>query len=220
MTTPAADTRPRVVLVAAVLVALIVGLCGGVLFASRLLQQPALPGDASLEAGFARDMQAHHGQAVEMALLIRDRSTDPAIQQLALDIVLTQQQQQGQMYGWLSSWGLQQSSSGAPMAWMSQDHGGGHSMTGDAGQPAMPGMATDEQIARLSAADDVDAERVFLELMIRHHEGGVQMAEAAVGETDRAEVQRLAEAIITSQTAEITVLQDLLEARGGPPNDL
>ncbi|MFS0700298.1 DUF305 domain-containing protein [Cellulomonas sp. 179-A 4D5 NHS] len=205
---------------AAVLVALIVGLCGGVLFASRLLQQPALPGDASLEAGFARDMQAHHGQAVEMALLIRDRSTDPAIQQLALDIVLTQQQQQGQMYGWLSSWGLQQSSSRAPMAWMSQDNGAGHTMTEGAGQPAMPGMATDEQIARLTAADDVEAERVFLELMLRHHQGGVQMAEAAVDQTRRAEVQRLAEAIITSQTAEITVLQDLLEARGGPPNDL
>ena len=220
MTIPAADTRPRVVLVAAVLVALIVGLCGGVLYASRLLQQPTLPGDASLEAGFARDMQAHHGQAVEMALLIRDRSTDPAIGQLALDIMLTQQQQQGQMYGWLSSWGLQQSSSAAPMGWMSQDHGSGHMMTEGAEQPVMPGMATDEQIARLTAAGGVEAERVFLELMVRHHEGGVQMAEAAVDRTARPEVQRLAEAIITSQTAEVVALQDLLDARGGPPNDL
>ena len=61
------------------------------------------PTDDSLEAGFARDMIVHHDQAVAMALLTRDRTTDPTVKTLATDMLLTQQNQIGQVLGWLAN---------------------------------------------------------------------------------------------------------------------
>lgn len=195
----------RAALVAGVIVAAAAGLAGGLLLAGDLLR-PATPVEGSADAGFARDMQVHHAQAVEMALLVRDRTDDAELRQVALDILLTQQQQQGQMYGWLASWGLPQASTAAPIAWAA-DHG--HQGDGDSGG-SMPGMATPAQLADLAAADGAPAERLFLELMIEHHRGGVAMAEAALDRAERPEVRRLAQAVVASQTAEIGVLEDLL----------
>ncbi|HET9021623.1 MAG TPA: DUF305 domain-containing protein, partial [Ornithinibacter sp.] len=63
------------------------------------------PAEFGADAGFARDMQTHHAQAVEMAFLIRDRSGDEELRTVAYDIITSQQQQAGQMYGWLVQWG-------------------------------------------------------------------------------------------------------------------
>jgi predicted cobalt transporter CbtA len=60
---------------------------------------PRLPIEDSPEVTFARDMAVHHAQAMEMALVLRDRSTDAELRQFALDIMLTQQAQIGQMQG-------------------------------------------------------------------------------------------------------------------------
>lgn len=221
-TMPARST----LVVAAAIIALAIGLGSGLLLAGTLLQ-PSVPTDSSVEAGFARDMQTHHAQAVEMSVLVRDRTQDPDVRLLALDILLSQQQQQGQMFGWLATWGLPQASTRAPMAWM--DHGSaGHAGTdqhGDAGgattgATAMPGLATDEQMDRLRAADGVEAERLYLALMIPHHLGGVEMAEAALEQDLEPQVQRLAEAVVAAQSAEIDVLTEMLAERGGPPPDL
>lgn len=196
--------RARVAAVAAVVVAAAAGLAAGLLVAGGVLR-PVLPAEGSAEVGFARDMQAHHAQAVEMAMLVRDRTDDVELRQVALDIVLTQQQQQGQMYGWLAVWGLPQASSAAPMAWAA-DHG----HDGDASEGArMPGMATPEQLAELRGADGPAAEQLFLALMIDHHEGGVAMARSALDLADHPAVRRLAQAVVDSQTAEIAVLGDL-----------
>lgn len=59
------------------------------------------PGDGSAEAGFARDMSNHHAQAVEMAEIVRDRTTDATIRAMATEVVLVQQFQIGQIFGWL-----------------------------------------------------------------------------------------------------------------------
>ncbi|KGM13393.1 DUF305 domain-containing protein [Cellulomonas bogoriensis] len=210
--TPGTGTRPpRVVLVAVALVALAAGLAGGMLLASGLLTS-STPPEGSAEAGFARDMDAHHDQAVQMATLVRDRSQDETIRSLALDMVLTQRQQQGQMFGWLASWGLPPASTEI-MAWMG-DH---HSVQG---LSQMPGMATPEQLDALRQAEAVEAERIFLALMIPHHEGGVEMAEAVLELSERPEVRRLASSIVEGQTAEIDVLRMLLDERGGPPEGL
>src|SRR3712207_6318982 len=75
-----------------------------VALAAFLLLRSPLPAEGSPEVRFARDMMAHHEQAVEMALLIRERSADEELRQLALDIALTQQAQIGQMQGWLAVW--------------------------------------------------------------------------------------------------------------------
>lgn len=206
----------RVVLVVVALAALVLGGLGGALLAP----QPALTAatDASVDAGFARDMQAHHAQAVELAVLVRDRSTDEHVRTVALDILLTQQNQIGQMAGWLTTWGLPAASSAPAMAWMTEaEHG--HATGGadaDAGYAAMPGWVSRADLARLTAATGTDADRLFLELMIPHHQGGVEMAEYAVERATRPQVVALAQNIVRSQERELTVLQDMLAERGGP----
>lgn len=204
----------RVAAVAAALVAGAAGLAAGLLVAGAVLR-PSVPAETSADVGFARDMTAHHAQAVEMALLVRERSEDPELRQVALDIELTQQQQQGQMYGWLAVWGLPQAGSAPPMAWAAEHgHGGGDAPDGAGAEPGagalMPGMATDDQLAELREADGADAERLFLELMIAHHEGGVAMAQSALELAEQPVVRRLAQAVVDSQTAEIAVLETLL----------
>ena len=162
------------------------------------------PGDDSLEAGFARDMMVHHDQAVAMALIIRDRTTDPRVKTLATDILLTQENQIGQMLGWLNVWGLPATSAEPPMAWM------GHPMSG-----RMPGMASPEELAHLDHVSGSAADAEFLRLMIRHHQGGIPMAEEARERSGNAQVLALASAIVVSQGAEITAMEDLLAQREG-----
>jgi uncharacterized protein (DUF305 family) len=75
----------------------------------------------------------------------------------------------------------------------------------------MPGMATPDEIAALTAASGDDAVRLFLTLMIAHHEGGVAMADAALARTDVPPVVTLATGIQRAQRGEIIVMQDLLD---------
>ena len=81
----------------AVVVVAVVAFSAGRL--STLADAP--PTDTSAEAGFARDMQVHHQQGVELAMIVRDGSDDPDVRLLAYDIATTQAQQSGQLYGWL-----------------------------------------------------------------------------------------------------------------------
>lgn len=182
----------------------------------RLTAGTAAPAEGSPEAGFARDMQTHHLQAVDMSMTVRDRTDDPAIRQLAYDIARSQQQQAGQMYGWLSAWGLPQAGSQPPMAWAGSPGHGTHTGTGtgqDSPAAMMPGMASAEDLTRLSAADRAEAERLYLELMIKHHTAGVTMAQAILDRTANAAVSSLAQSIVTSQQSEIGYMKELLAAR-------
>ncbi|NKR10623.1 MULTISPECIES: DUF305 domain-containing protein [unclassified Paenarthrobacter] len=178
----------------------------------RLTAGPAPVSDAGPDAGFARDMQAHHAQAVEMALLIRDKSANEEIRTIAYDIITTQQQQSGQMFAWLVDWGLPQAGSVPPMAWMGTgEHGGNSSTMGQhpGSESGMEGMATPEQLQKLRGAAGAEADRLFIELMIRHHQGGVAMARAAASLAETAKVRDFAAGIVEAQTAEITALQEL-----------
>lgn len=198
---PARTSRgPLVVAAAVVLAALLVtaGLLGGWALAGA---GQGAPGDDSVDAGFARDMQIHHAQAVDMSLLVRDLTDDRVVRGYAQDILMTQQQQRGQMFAWLTGWGLPQSSSSPAMAWM-----------GMGGMPMM-GLASDSDLERLEAAEGVEAERIFLELMIAHHEGGIQMADFAADQASEPQVQRLAEAMSRGQAAEIDAMAGLLDER-------
>ena len=82
--------------------------------------------------------------------------------------------------------------------------------------PRMPGMATDEQLRALAEATGPRAERIYLQLMIPHHEAGVDMAEYTLGRDTEPYIEELAESIVASQTSELKVLRSMLEARGGP----
>ena len=186
------------------------------------------PVEHSAEAGFARDMQIHHAQAVDMSMRVRDLTTDPATRTLAYDIALTQQEQIGEMHGWLASWGLPQTGSDPLMTWMTTGDTTGHNMPGmnmdttaaapasATGDPAalMPGMATAADLDRLDTLTGRDAEVLFLQLMIRHHQAGVDMADAILDRTARPEVSTLATAMVKTQQSEIDLMTQMLTERG------
>lgn len=161
------------------------------------------PGEDSAEAGFTRDMMVHHAQAVQMAEIVRDKTESEEIRTLAADIALTQQAQIGQMQGWLAVWDLPPTSTEPAMSWM-----------GDPMEGRMPGMASPEELNDLQQASPEEADTLFLQLMIPHHEAALPMAKAVLEETDRPEVERLAGAIIASQQGEIQLMQGLLNQRG------
>ena len=191
------ERRLAAVLALGVLAAVVLGAV-----VALTLARPPLPDGDSVEAGFARDMVVHHAQAVQMSQLVRDRTDDETIRTLASDIAFTQQGQIGQMQGWLGVWGVPLSSGEPAMSWM------GMPMDG-----RMPGMASAEELQRLRDLTGIAAERLFLQLMIPHHQAGVEMAEAVLARTDQPAVVRLAEAIAASQEAEITYLRELLAER-------
>jgi len=166
-----------------------------------LSQRP--PGDDSAEAGFARDMIVHHAQAVEMSGIVLDRTNDERIRTLANDIALTQQGQIGQMQGWLNVWSLSPTGSEPAMTWMGHPHEG-----------RMPGMATAEELNEMRSAPPEEAEEMFLRLMIEHHQAAIPMTESILEQSDNEAVTNLADAIATSQTGEVRVMQDLLAGRG------
>jgi uncharacterized protein (DUF305 family) len=174
---------------------------------------PPTPTTDSAAAGFLRDMQVHHAQAVEMALLVRDRTDDETIRTIAYDMAVTQASQSGAMFGLLDAWSLAQHSAQPAMTWTElpslDGSDDGHQM-GPTGE--MPGMATAVQLDALRAATGDEAVRLFLELMIPHHEGGLEMADAVLARTDVPQVVSLATGIRNAQQAEIVVMQDLLAA--------
>lgn len=184
---------------------LVVGYLGGILTPSL-----RAPGDNSPEAGFARDMSTHHGQAVAMAMLEVRNGSDPAVRQLAEDIATTQQAQIGMMSVWLRDWKLLPTGSRPPMAWM--PHGGTELVNG-----LMPGMATVDQLNELSAARGKTADVLFCQLMLRHHIGGIHMVEGILQESQNSTVRSLAKTMLSGQQGEVTVLQQELKTLGAEP---
>jgi uncharacterized protein (DUF305 family) len=206
-------SRTRLILVVLVACALT---AVATLFVAR---SSAPPGDGSPEAGFARDMAVHHAQAAEMSFAVRDASDDTAVRNLAYDIITTQTAQRGVFMGWLQQWDLTQAGSRPPMIWMSGHggHGAAPSASPAPGAAGMPGMATTPEMERLQASEGKDGEILFLQLMIRHHEGGVDMAKGLLRLSDRPEVRTLAQHIVDTQHSEIDLMTEMLTARGAKP---
>lgn len=224
-TSLASHSTTRLVAVLAVAVAAALG--AGVLLGSAIARPaaPAVAAEGSVSAGFARDMAAHHAQAVQLSALLRDRSQDTDLRLLSLDILTAQQEQIGQMNAWLDVWGLPRARQDEAMAWMDGAGGHGHGSThrsgptepgAPVGLEAMPGWVLPAEMARLTDATGAEAERLYLTLMIEHHEGGVAMAQHAADHADQAVVVRLARGIVRAQSSELQLLRDLLDARGGP----
>ncbi|WP_103130872.1 DUF305 domain-containing protein [Deinococcus aerius] len=186
--------RPGLLAAAALALAALIAL------ALVLAPRAATPREGSTEVRFVREMIQHHAQAIDMATRIRDRSQDRTLRSLALDIMLSQQEQIGQMRGWLTLWGL---------PW------GGQGMT--EGHARMMGMATPEELNRLDTLPVNNAERLFLQLMIRHHQGALAMVNPALGNGVRPEVRTLAQQIQATQGGEIRLMTDLLKGRGAQP---
>jgi uncharacterized protein (DUF305 family) len=202
----------RTALLAVIAVGLVL-LGGGAAVALGIGRGEPAPAADSVDVGFARDMSRHHLQGVEMANLVPDRSTDPEVRQLAFDIAETQQNQVGRMQGWLALWGVPPSG-GETMAWMA-DGTGGHAH--DAADGLMPGMATREELAALRDLAGTEFDVEFLRLMIRHHQGGLEMAQYAAEHAGEPAVRTLAGTMAETQTAETTTMTRMLTARGGTP---
>ena len=207
--------RPRwlIGLLLAFLAVLLVA-TGGAVAVLTGVGRPYQPTDASIDAGFARDMITHHDQAVQMAQVARDHSTDPAVRLIAFDIETQQIGQIGQMRGWLQTWGLPEQTDREHMAWM----GGAAPHVHDAGSGAvMPGMATTAEMAKLRSLSGKALDVYFLQLMIRHHQGGVPMAQYGGAQAHVDYVRDLASKIVSAQTSEVAAMEQMLRERGGVP---
>jgi uncharacterized protein (DUF305 family) len=162
----------------------------------------------SVDAGFSRDMSTHHGQAVVMAQLERDNGDDPAVRLVAFDIETGQESQVGQMLGWLESWDQTPQTDIAQMSWM--DH------TVAPGQ-LMPGMASTAELAKLKSLSGKPLDIYFLQLMIRHHKGGLEMAQYGAAHASEPYVRALATKIVTAQQNEVVTMEQMLRERGAQP---
>ena len=206
----------RPVLVVAAVIGLLLGAAGGLLLGLPGQSSLEMPAADSVDVGFSQDMSVHHQQAVTMASWARDHTADPQIAVLAADIETTQNSQIGRMQGYLDLWGAAQLPIGGHMAWMTSaghDHGDG----GGTPVATMPGMASSADLAALRAATGTQGDVLFLQLMLRHHEGAVPMLEYGAEHAALPQVRNLATQILTSQTAESATLRQLLAARGAAP---
>ena len=209
--------RPLLI-VAAALSLLLLGAAGGILLGLPGGTTPPTPALDSVDVGFAQDMTAHHQQAVEMAAWERDHTDDPVLARLAADMETTQNSQIGRMQGWLELWNAPALPLGEHMTWMKDvSHAHGTSDTGTNGVASMPGMASQADLAALRAATGRDLDVLFLQLMLRHHQGGTAMMEYAATHAERPQVRNLAQQMLRSQTAESDYLRQLLAERGGQP---
>jgi uncharacterized protein (DUF305 family) len=153
---------------------------------------------------FVQGMIAHHRQALAMTALVPARSSRQDIRLLAERIEVSQQDEIAQMRRWLGRRG--ESVPGADA------HHGHHDASA---RPAMPGMLTAEEMARLEKASGADFDRLFLELMIKHHEGALAMVKALLatpGAAQETETFQLASDVDADQRAEIRRMRALLDA--------
>lgn len=198
--------RPMVLRICAVLAAAALG--SGV--TSWL--QPDPPQLSLLEIGFAQDMSAHHQQAIQMTdMLAADASPD--VRAVADQIRVTQLNEIGQMTGWLQVANAA-AVSPRPMAWMSAMPGMSSAHTTLA---AMPGKASPQDLEQLESSTGRASEIRFLQLMTRHHQGGIEMAAHAAQRAETDAVRRTALVMVDEQTQELMYMAMLLEQRDAAP---
>jgi uncharacterized protein (DUF305 family) len=151
------------------------------------------------DIAFATQMIPHHEQAVEMSQLAQDAQASPEVLDLAGRIEAAQGPEIDQMKSWLADWDAPYESSAMAEHGDHSDHG-------------MEGMLSADQMDGLAQAEGDEFDRMFLEGMIEHHEGAVDMAEAQLESGESEKATELAEAIISSQQAEIDEMRALLDA--------
>ncbi len=173
----------------------LVGIIAGVLLApvvkntTGMMSRDGSTQQERMDKMFIEQMVPHHEDAIAMAKIAQEKATRPEIKQLAADIISSQSTEIEQMKKWYKDWFGSDVSSVDHTA---MHHGGG----------MMPGsMMSETDITRLTTANPFEKE--FIRQMIPHHQMAVMMAEMLKTTTDRAEMKKLAEDVITAQTAEI-----------------
>jgi uncharacterized protein (DUF305 family) len=161
-------------------------------------------------------MIGHHAQALTMAALVPTRSRRPELRTLAARIDATQREEMALMRRWLESRGQTVPATDAHAGHGTGDHA---AMPGMSGMSAMPGMLSAEQLAQLERSAGPAFDRLFLEGMIRHHEGALTMVQeffATPGAAQDPEIFRLASDVDADQRAEIRRMRELLTATTAP----
>ena len=157
------------------------------------------PSSSPADARFLQEMIVHHAQALVMVEAALPDLTDSQVQGLASRIGDEQEPEIGAMAAWLEGRGQ----SVPPEATNPNltDHGA-HSM---------PGMATEAEVARLASATGPEADRLFLTLMIRHHQGAIAMVDEHLRGATDVRVEETAAEISVTQTKQIDQMQEMLD---------
>ena len=148
---------------------------------------------------FAQMMIPHHQQAVELAAMVPDRSTDPDVIALAAKIAGEQQPEINTMKALLLQWDVDPNE---------MSHESGH-----AGM-AMAGMVDDATMVKLDNLKGTDFDTLWLQSMISHHEGAIAMAKTEIADGKSADMTTLAGSIVTAQQAEIDQMKQMLIGLG------
>jgi uncharacterized protein (DUF305 family) len=151
---------------------------------------------------FAQLMIPHHEQAVQMADMALEQATSQEVIDLATQIKAAQDPEIQQMRSWLQQWGAPEQMDGMD----GMDHG-----DMDMGGQTAGGMMSDEDMGALMDASGADFDRMWLTMMIAHHEGAIEMAEQVKSQSTNPDVTALADAIVAGQTTEIDTMQTLLD---------
>ena len=151
------------------------------------------------DARFYQDMIVHHAQALVMVRAVLPDLTDEEVEGIASRIGDEQEPEIGAMASWLEGRGQ----SVPPEAT--------NPNLADHGAHAMPGMATEAEVARLAAATGVEADRLFLTLMIRHHQGAIAMVDDHLRNATDERVEETAADISVTQTKQVGQMQEMLD---------
>jgi uncharacterized protein (DUF305 family) len=173
-------------------------------------EQPAGFNDQDVD--FATNMIPHHQQAVEMAALVPDRSTNPAVLKLAADISAAQGPEIETLKVFLVQWkqgsDTPQDSpapSGAP-----DDPNAHQGHDGMDPSMNMQGMVDAAAIAKLASLKGPEFDKLWMQSMISHHEGAIEMANAEIAGGANVDAKNLAQQIVTAQQGEITQMKQML----------
>jgi uncharacterized protein (DUF305 family) len=165
------------------------------------------PGPDSVDVGFTQDMISHHEQALEMAQFELVNGTDPTVLSFAREILIFQSKEIGSMERLLADWNTTR---GDParnaMTWMG--------MTTPVDQ--MSGMATKDELGALRSAKGTAADALFLELMARHHRGGMHMSAYAADNATTGEARDFAAIVGRNQAIEVNEYGQTAERLGLP----
>jgi uncharacterized protein (DUF305 family) len=174
------------------------------------------------DVAFAQMMIVHHQGAIQMADLAPSRAQNQDVLALAARIKAAQAPEIDQMTSWLTAWGAAPSMmSGSATSGMGGMDMGGMDMGGmdmggttsaaESSAMSMPGMMSGDQMQQLESASGAAFDKMFLELMIVHHQGAIEMAETEIADGSNPEAVALAQKIKSDQTAEIAEIQALLQ---------
>ena len=170
-----------------------------------------------VEIGFAQSMSRHHQQAITMAQLMMDGRPTP-LMRLARTIAGTQMMELGEMRGWLRVWNQPFVSPTTAMDWMLLGRAppdaelSQYLIDCQRSPTGMPGLAATADLERLRALEGPTRDRLFLELMLAHHQGAIPMARFTAREAHLSAVREFATRVVVDQVDEAARMSHLLQS--------